>query len=60
MKNIRYSYYLRTIVVFLLCISSFTSCIYDDVVEQEEHGLIIVKLGFDEIETRAAGDILFP
>jgi len=60
MRNIKYSYYLRVIVVFLLFISALTSCIYDDVVEREEHGLIIVKLGFDEIETRAAGDILFP
>ncbi|MFA6702714.1 MAG: fimbrial protein [Dysgonamonadaceae bacterium] len=60
MRNIKYSYYLRAIVVFLLFISVFTSCIYDDVVEQEEHGLIIVQVGFDEIETRAAGDILFP
>ena len=60
MKNIRYSYFLRTLVVFLLCISSFTSSIYDDVVEQEEErGFIIMNLAMDGLKTRAVGDPLF-
>lgn len=60
MRNLKYSYYLRDIVVFLLFISTLTSCIYDDVVEQEEdRGLIILNLAMDGLNTRAAGDPLF-
>lgn len=59
MRSNRYSYFIPSLIITLLSVSLFSSCIFDEVVEQcEEKGLIIVNLARDGIKTRAAGDPL--
>lgn len=60
MRSNRYSYFIPSLIIALLSVSLFSSCIFDEVVEQrEEKGLIIVNLATDGIKTRGAGNPLF-
>ncbi len=60
MRKNKYTYYIQSFITALIFVSLFSSCIFDEVVEQsEETGFIIVNLATDGVKTRAAGDPLF-
>ena len=57
MKKARFLFKLLSMLVIMALITPLTSCVHDDVVQQdEERGLIIMNLSGS---TRAAGDVLF-
>lgn len=58
MKKNKYLFKLLSILVIMALVTPLTSCLQDDLVQQDEgeRGLIIMNLSGD---TRAAGDVLF-
>ena len=57
MKKIKYPYCLQVLITLVALMATLSSCLSDELVQDEERGLIIMSL--DGIKTRAAGDALF-
>ena len=57
MKKIKYPYCLQVFITLVALMATLSSCLSDELVQDEERGLIIMSL--DGIKTRAAGDPLF-
>ncbi len=57
MKKIKYPYCLQVLITLVALMATLSSCLSDELVQDEERGLIIMSL--DGIKTRAAGDPLF-